>query len=131
MASLSDSQEPVIGRLQLWLGFSFWILALFTWTFMRCHYLILTLLVFPPLLATIGYLPSGPRRMLVLVLAGLSYIGFSHPIPFFLVFGGLPNYISPERFPLSAYNLALGYPATLALATAVLIAAKGLRPKKS
>ena len=130
-ASLSDSRDSAIDHLQLWLGFSFWVLSLFTWTFMRCHYLILTILVFPPLMATIGYLPSRPKRVLILVLAGLSYIGFSHPIPFFLVFGGIPNYVSPERFPLSGYNLLLGYPATLALAAAVWIAMKGLKAAKN
>lgn len=124
MVSNTNSKNLPMQRLRVWLAISFWFLALFSWTFMRCHYLIMAVLIFPPLLAAIRKIALRSDRILASILAGLSYAGFSHPILIVLMSGGIPNYVAPGQFPINGYNLLIGYPATLILAAAVWLTIK-------
>lgn len=119
MVSNVNRDNLVAYRLRLWLAVSFWLVALFSWTFMRLHYLIMAILVFPPVLTAIQYIAIRSYRMILLALTGLSYIGFSHPVFLILTIGRIPNYVAPNQFPVSGYNLLVGYPATLLLALAI------------
>ena len=124
MVSNANLKDLVVYRLRLWLAVSFWLLAPFSWTFMRCHYLIMAMLIFPPLLAAIPKVPLRSDRITLFILTGLGYVGLSHPIFIILMYGRIPNYVALDRFPISVYNLVMGYPATLLLAMVVWLTIK-------
>jgi len=121
---VSNEKNLALYRLRVWLAVSFWFLAPFSWTFMRCHYLIMGMLIFPPLLAAIPRVSLHSDRIALFILTGVGYVGFAHPIFIILMYGKIPNYVALDRFPTSIYNLVMGYPATLLLAIVVWLTIK-------